>query len=77
VQRLLTVAEEIIGRGDRHEHQADGEQHLIQVWRAIQATIKRAFQHDTRQRRHDHRDRKRGEERHTKAVEQDDADVAT
>ena len=73
---LRLVAEQIVGGGHRHEHEADGEQHLIERARAIEAAIERALQHDADQRGDEEGERQRREERHAGAVHQQRRDIA-
>ena len=73
---VAAVAEQIIGDRHRHEHQADGEQHLIERAGAIEAAIERALEHDADQRRDDEGERQRRQERHAGAVHQQRGDIA-
>ena len=60
----------------RHEDQADGEQHLVEFARAVQAGVERALEYDADQRHHDERREQREGERHGVAVHQRHGDVA-
>ena len=47
----LAGAHDIVGRGDRHEDEADGEQHLVEVRLAVDMRIERALEQESDGRR--------------------------
>ena len=40
----LARSHDVIDRGDRHEHEADGEQHLVEMRLAVDMHIERALE---------------------------------
>ena len=77
VDRLLQGAVQVSGRRDRDEYDADGEQALVEVARAVQAPVERALEHDARRRGREEGRGKRGEERPPEGVRERHGDVAT
>ena len=73
--RLLRRAEEIRRDRDRHEHEADREQHLVEVARLVQSLVERPLEDDADDGRRDERDGQRREERHAEPRHQQHADV--
>ena len=71
LDELLLRAHHVVDRRDRHEHQADGEQHLVEMALAIDVHIERALEQRADQRGDDEGERQRGEERHAEPVDQD------
>jgi hypothetical protein len=63
---LLRGADVVVHRGHRHEHQADGEQHLVQVRLVVQRPVQRALQHRAQQRRADEGERQADQEGHAR-----------
>src|SRR5262249_54866655 len=72
----LLRAHHVVDGGDRHEDEADGEQHLVEVALAVDVHIERALEQRPDQRGGDEGDGKPGEERQAGAVDQDQRDVA-
>jgi hypothetical protein len=72
----LARTQEIVGRGHGDEHQADREQHLVEVAAAVHVTIERAFEHQTGGRGGQEGHRQAGEEWHAPAVHEDHRHVA-
>ena len=72
----LLRAHHVVDRGDRHEHQTDGEQHLVEVALVVDVHIERALEQRADQRGDDEGDGKTGEERQAGAVDQHQRDVA-
>ena len=57
LHRLLDRAVDV-GRGrDRHEHEPDGQQHLVEIARAVEPAEEHALEHDADQRRREERER--------------------
>ncbi len=75
-QRLLLGAEEVMRRGDGHEHQTDREQHLVEMRRAVQTAVQRALEHDADGGAGQGDDGQGREKRDPRTRQQDDADIA-
>jgi len=75
-RRLLLGAVEPGEGGDRDEDDADGEQALVEVARAVQAPVERALQHDARGGRREEGRGEGGEERPAEAVRERHGDIA-
>ena len=71
----LARAHDIVGRRDRHEDEADGEQHLVEVRLSIDMRIERALEQEADRRARKKRHRQRQEEGNTQAVDQKDGDI--
>ena len=76
LHRLLDRAVDVGGDRDRHEDEADGEQHLVEIARAVEAAVEHALEHDADERGGEERERQRREERPPETVHQRDGDVA-
>ena len=69
----LLRAHHVVDRRHRHEDEADGEQHLVEMAAAVEMTIERALQHAPIAALDEEGQRQRGEERHAEPVHQDGA----
>ena len=49
--KLLLRAHQVVDRGDRHEDEADREQHLVEMAAGVEVAIERALEHARRSRR--------------------------
>jgi hypothetical protein len=76
VDELLRGAHDVIDPRHRHEDQADGEQHLIEMALGIDMDIKRALEHGAERGAEQEGERQPEEKRHAQAVHQHDRDVA-
>ena len=76
VHRLLVRSVDIGRRCDRDEHDADGQQALIEFAGVIKSPEEHALEHDAGRGGGDERDRQRREERPAECVHQRDGDVA-
>ena len=75
-QRLLPRAPEIGRRGHRHEREADGEEHLVEVARAVEPAVERALHHHAGGGHAEEGERQRREEGHAPAHHQPHREVA-
>jgi hypothetical protein len=73
---LLLRALGVVHHGHRHEHESDGEQHLVQVAPRVDVDVEGPLQHQAERRGGEEGQRQRGEERHAHAVHQRHGDVA-
>ncbi len=76
VDELLRGAHDVIDPGHRHEDEADGEQHLIEMALGIDMDIERALEHGPERGPEQESERQAEQERHAQAVHQHDRDVA-
>jgi hypothetical protein len=74
-QRLLLIAEEEMSRTDRHQHQANREQHLVQMGGPVQAPIQHPLENHSHQAYRDHHHRQRRQEGHAGMVQQRHAQI--
>ena len=72
----LARSHDVVDRGDRHEHEADGEQHLVEMRLAIDMHIQRALEDQSDQRAEQEGERQGREKRHAQPVDQDDGAIA-
>ena len=73
---LRLIGEEIVEGGDRHQHQADRQQHLVERARAIEPAVKQPLDDKSGERRDDEGERQRRQERDSGAVHQQRRDIA-
>ena len=73
---LLRRAHHVVDRRHRHEHEADREQHLLEMAPGVDVDIERALEQRADRGGHDESERQRGEERHAQPVDEDHRDVA-
>ena len=72
----LLRPQEVIRRGDRHEDEADREQHLVEMASPVKMPVEQPFEHEPEKGGGEEGERKRREERHTKPFHEDDRDIA-
>ena len=60
----LRSAEHVVGGGHRHEHEADREEHLVEMRPGVHPAIERRLENRTEQRGEGERERQRDEKRH-------------
>ncbi len=72
----LRGAHGVVDRRYRHEHQADREQHLVEMALAVDVNVKRALEQKSEQRRGEKGDRQAEQKRNAEAVHGDEGDVA-
>src|SRR5246127_5748469 len=72
----LLRAHHVVDRGDRHEDEADGEQHLVEVALAVDVHVERALEQRPDERGGEEGDGKPGEERRAGGVTEAEGDVA-
>ncbi len=76
LHELLRRAHRVIDRRDRHEDEADGEQHLVEMAARIDMDVERALEQAAEQRRDQKSDRQAEREGHAEPVDQDDGAIA-
>ena len=76
LDHLLLRSHGVVDGGDRHEDQADGEQHLVEMAARIELLVERPLEHEPDDGRHGKGQGKRQEERHAIAVHQNGRHVA-
>ena len=76
VDLLRLVGEEIVEGWDRHQHQADRQQHLVERARAVEPAVKQPLDDDSGERRDDEGERQRRKEGNSGAVHQQRRDIA-
>ena len=75
-QRLRLRPDDDRHAGDHDEHEADGEQHLVELRRAIELRIERPLEHGADRRGDDEADGERRDERDAELVHRQHDDVA-
>jgi hypothetical protein len=73
---LLRRADEVVDRGHRHEGEADGKEHLVQVRLAVHRPVERALEQRAGQRDDDERERQAGQERHAELLHREHGEIA-
>src|SRR5215510_10141053 len=73
---LLLRPHDVIDRRHRHEHEADGEQHLVEMRLGIDVNVEGALEQRPNGGRYHEGQRQRGKERNAIAVDQDERDIA-
>src|SRR5262245_1630664 len=76
IDENLLRAHHAVDGGDRHEHEPDGEKHLLEVALAVDVGVERAFEQCADERGGHEGDGGPRKERHAPAVDQDQRDVA-